>query len=253
MKFRTISRLIYLRRARHRGGHGIHSPFLFRLITAVIEDKQQYPEYQRHKDKRIQTLRMLTTCTDPSLSIIYNRFNINSSKPKKLLKKTEFPARFTKLIFRLIREFKPASVFHYGPSLGVNLSLIALATRDIPVSLICNDPEYNLLTENLRKDPQYSNIVSINESQEPSIPAPFTIINYPHDPQNSRKMIQKCIAQPCSDGILIIRGIHESKEMYNLWKELIANIIVRVSIDQFEIGIAMFRKGLQKEDFIHRF
>ena len=220
MKFRTISRLIYLKRARHRGGHGIHSPFLFRLITAVIEDKQNYPEYQKLKEIHNQTLKLLTACTDPTLNIICNRFNINSSKSKRVLKKTEFPARFIKLIFRLIREFKPASVCHYGPTLGVNLSLIALANKDIPVYQIFDDPEYDLLTENLRKDPLYSNILSINESQESSTPPPFTIINYPHDPPYSRKMIHTCIAQPCGDGVLIIRGIHESQAMYNLWKEI---------------------------------
>ena len=253
MKFSTISRLIYLRRARHRGGHGIHSPFLFRLITNVIEDKFQYPEYQSYKENRTKAIRLLTNFPDPTINIIFNRFNLSLSKPKKLYKKLEFPSKFGKLIFRLIREFHPAYIFHYGPTLGVNLILMAMANGEIPVYQVCDDPEYSLFADDLIKESECSNILTLTENQDPAVLPPFMVVNYPKNPELSRKMIQKYITHPGENDVLIIRGIHWSLEMETLWKELIINTNVRVTVDQFEIGIVLFRKGLQKEDFILRF
>ena len=253
MKFSTISRLIYLRRARHRGGHGIHSPFLFRLITSVIEDKSNYPEYKPYKDHQTKAIRLLANFPDPTVNLIYKRFNLSLSKPKKLYKKIEFPNRFGKLIFRLIREFQPSYIFHYGPTLGVNLTLMAMAKSDCPVYQICDEPEYSLFSGDLIKYSECSNILSLTENQEPSILPPFMVVNHPNNPGLTRNIVQKYIANPGENDVLIIRGIHQSLEMYTLWKELIGNNSVRVTIDQFEIGIALFRKGLQKEDFIHSF
>ena len=42
MKYCTRKWIAYLFTARHREGHGIHSPFLFRLITEVIENKGNF-------------------------------------------------------------------------------------------------------------------------------------------------------------------------------------------------------------------
>jgi hypothetical protein len=52
---------------------------------------------------------------------------------------------------------------------------------------------------------------------------------------------------------VIIRGIHESNRMESIWKDLIKNSRVRVSLDLFEIGIAIFSEKLQKEDFVLKF
>ena len=253
MKFSTISRLIYLRRARHRGGHGIHSPFLFHLITTVIEDKSKYPEYQTYKNKHKQAILLLTNFLDPTVNILFQRHNLSLSTPKKLYKKLEFPSKFGKLIFRLIREFHPAYIFHYGPTLGVNLILMAMANGEIPVYQVCDDPEYSLFADDLIKESECSNILTLTENQEPAVLPPFMVVNYPNNPELSRKMIQKYLTHPGENDVLIIRGIHRSLEMETLWKELIINTNVRVTVDQFEIGIVLFRKGLQKEDFILRF
>jgi hypothetical protein len=52
---------------------------------------------------------------------------------------------------------------------------------------------------------------------------------------------------------MIIRGIHRSAEMENIWQEVIKEKKVKVSLDLYEIGILLFRKKLQKQHFILRF
>jgi hypothetical protein len=250
MKFRTISRLIYSKRARHRHGHGIHSPFLFYLITKVIENKESCPEYNYFKSLKNKVFDSLDNFSDPSFIELYNEFGLPSSKPKKLFKKVELPIKYGKIVFQLIREFKPSSVISYGPTFGANLVILAIANNDSHVYHVINDPVSELIGMKLLKGQAIANIHFVAENPMPTIDPEFVMVNYPNNPDISRSVTQKFINKHSDDCVLIIRGIHNSKEMETIWQEMIASEKVHVSLDLFEIGITLFRKGLQKENYI---
>ncbi|HOH24274.1 MAG TPA: hypothetical protein PKY68_04215, partial [Bacteroidales bacterium] len=44
----------YYLHARHRRGHGVHSPFAYRLITAIIEEDYPYYCFNELEDKRVR-------------------------------------------------------------------------------------------------------------------------------------------------------------------------------------------------------
>jgi hypothetical protein len=253
MKFRTISRLIYLKRAQHRHGHGIHSPFLFRLITTVIEDKRRLPEYKKFREFNSNVLRLLETFSGPEFDKVFRQFEFKVSKPGKLYRKAELPLRYSKVVFRLIRYFNPASIIVHSQALGGNLAVMALANNQIPVYQVIDQPEFMLLCNEFLKDSGLTNIYFLTENSEQPVIHPFTIINYPNHPDISGNIADKCLGRQCEDNVMIIRGIHESKDMEVIWHKIIDSECVRVSLDLFEIGIVLFRKGLQKENFIHRF
>ncbi len=253
MKFRTISRLLYFKKARHRRGHGIHSPFLFNLITTVIENKRKVPEYKIFRQLKIESMQVLEKYSDQSPNKTYPHIFSHFTKPQKLYKKIELPLRYGKVVFRLIREFKPSSVIHYGPCLGVNLAVMALADQLIPAYQKIGVQEYEKFTMETLKDSSISNIYFLHENDLPAVHPELIMINYPYAPQMTRKIVQNHLENNGLNDVMILRGIHESKEMETIWQELIVNKNVRVSLDLFEIGIALFRAGLQKENFIHRF
>ena len=253
MKFRTLSRLIYLRRAQHRKGHGIHSPFLFRLITTVIENKERLPEYKTLNLLKKNAQELLLHGSDPLFDSVYKQFNLPSSKRKKLYNKVEMPIRYAKVIFRLIREFKPPVIFNYGSTFGTHLATMALANSESVVYQQSNNPAYELYCRELLNEFDIPNIRFNTEKVEATADPEFVIINYPENPALARIGIDQSLKMKGDNAVLIIRGIHESKEMEMVWDEIIESNNVRVSLDLFEIGIALFRKGLQKENFVHRF
>ena len=250
MKFRTISRIKYLKKARHRRGHGIHSPFLFYLITEVIENKERLPQFKSFKLLKKKTLDLIDFSLDSSAKKIYDQFDIRYTKPKKLYKKIELPEKYRQIVFHLIREFKPSSIIHYGPTLGVNPAILASVNLDIRVYQVNNDPFCELVSKRLLNDSAIANIQFTPENSVPEINSEFILLNCFNNSDLSQSLIQNFINQPSDDGVLIIRGIHESNEMESIWQNTIANQNIRVSLDLFEIGILLFRKGLQKENFI---
>jgi len=242
-----------LKKARHRRGHGIHSPFLFHLITTVVENRRSLPEYKILKDLKDKVLNLLNEYSDQSFAAIYNQFNLPLSNHRRFYRKVELPLRYGKVVFRLIREFKPSSVINYGPTFGANLALMAMASDDRIVYQLINNPVNELVSSELLKDLAITNVRFFLDNSAPSINPEFIMINYADNPDLSRSLVQKKLEMHGDDDVLIIRGIHESKEMEAIWREMIASESVRVSLDLFEIGIALFRTGLQKENFIQRF
>jgi hypothetical protein len=253
MKFRTIRRIIYLKKARHRRGHGIHSPFLFHLITEVVENRHKVSEYKIFKNIKDRALNLLEDSPEKILSTIYQQFNLTPSNPHRLYRKVELPLRYAKVVFRLLHEFKPLSLVSHGPSFGANLAFMALASCDTMVYQSVNDPACSLISNNLLKALAISNVQFFNENSSSIVKGEFVMINYPYKPAQSRSVFQTCLSVHGEDDVVIIRGIHESKEMEAIWQEGIDSESVRVSLDLFEIGIALFRCRLQKENFIQRF
>ena len=253
MKFRTISRLNYFKRARHRRGFGIHSPFLFRLITTVVEGKRNNPQYKSFKQLKRESINFLKRTVGLELENTFSQYNLPLSKSGKLYRKIELSLRYSKAVYRLIQYFHPTNIFYFGPTLGVNVHIACLANPKSTVYQIDDNPNLQRFAKELILNSNEMPINYLCEGALPSIKAEFCFVNYPYDPVLSREIVQKRIEGHGIDDVLIIRGIHESKEMEDCWSELIASTEVRVTLDLFEIGIALFRKGLQKENFTLKF
>jgi hypothetical protein len=253
MKFRIVRKLNYLKKARHRHGHGIHSPFLFRLITEVIENKTRLPEYNILRNERDQ-LSHLIKRKSAEVEIQTLRDSIfNLSGRKNLFKATELPLRYGRLIFRLITEFKPKSISCYGPSFGMNLLYLALPDKSTPVDFFQSDNYLCKSCQTVLQNEGVQNVSFVHNEELIDHSAEFIFMNLAFLPDETGKLIKAITAAQGENDVLIIRGIHESKQMEAIWKELIKDNKVRISLDLYEIGIILFQKKLQKEHFILRF
>lgn len=253
MKFRLPRKIKYLRKARHWHGHGIHSPYLFRLVTEVIEDKKQYPGYRIIRfQKSMITARVKEL--NHQKEITYNSAPLQSLiGKKKLFKNIELGYRYGKLMLRLVKEFKPTSVHYYGPTFGLNLLYLALADENITVNSFIADPPLNQFCEESIKSIPITNVrFQPSASKDPGIQE-FVFINLFFLPGETRNKIQQKLKLIGDNDVMIIRGIHRSAEMENIWQEVIKEKKVKVSLDLYEIGILLFRKKLQKQHFILRF
>jgi len=253
MKFRLPRKIKYLRKARHWHGFGIHSPFLFHLVTEVIEDKKRYPVYRIIQSSKKQiTNRVKEINYDQEIT--YNGIPLQSLiGKKKPFKSVELGYRYGKLMLRLVREFKPSSVFYHGPTFGLNLLYLALADENIPVNTHTTDPVMNQLCKEAIENIPVNNVNLEFEETTPSCVQEFVFINLSFLPGEARNKILLKLKLGGDDDVMIIRGIHKSGEMETLWQEVIKEKKVRVSLDLYEIGILLFRKKLQKQHFILRF
>ena len=253
MKFRIARKINYLNKARHRRGHGIHSPNLFRLITNVIENKQRLSAYKVLRDQQ-DRLSHLIKRYNAELGIqTFSDSILNSSRRKNLFKAVELPIRYGKLLYRLVNEFKPKSISCYGPSFGLNLLYLALSNESITVNFFQSDNFLRRICEETFKDAGVRNVKYCDHEYLPDEIADFVFVNFPYSPVEAEKSIQAQMDSHGENDVLIVRGIHESERMETIWMETIKSGSVKVSLDLFEIGIILFSENLQKEHFILRF
>jgi hypothetical protein len=249
MQYYQKAKFRYWLKAAHGGGHGIHSPFLFRLITKVIEDKRDYPAY-RIPENAEKNIRMMVKMMNRSSFETQNSCTLGNAS-YDIFKLHKLALRFDKLLLRLVNEFKPESISFNGSTLGGTLISIACSNRKTNVNATVSDLHYRMFCEKLVEIHAIENITISKESS--GTQADFIVIQHPLEPARSDSEMEKRINQSESDFVLIVSGIHVSEQIEAVWIKHKLNPIVRVALDLFDIGILICRKGLQKEEFILRY
>jgi hypothetical protein len=248
MKYCTRKWIVYLFKARHRKGHGIHSPFLFRLITEVIENKGKFsvwPMLAAAEENVRNTLRMVDTASYQKLYETERSSDCNVIKKLHLL-----PGKFDRLIFRLVNEFQPRSLSFYGSTFGVTLMAMALADRRIRLVAQVENDHYRSFCRRLIEVYDVGNIDFAGVGNVAA--SDFVVVQNPLNPDECSRVLAQIVAKSYN-GLIILCGIHTSSEMEAVWKSYQKEPQVRISLDLFEIGIFICKKGLQKENFVLRF
>ena len=123
-----LAYLRYLSRARDE--HSLHSPYLFALYTQVIRPEKS----SRKPFKAIQALRKQLSRSSQRITIsdFGAGSKVNASRQRTVSDITRHstkPARFGRLLFRLIQWSGAKNIIDLGTSLGVTTAYLAEATR----------------------------------------------------------------------------------------------------------------------------
>ncbi|MCE1197606.1 MAG: hypothetical protein LWW85_01450 [Marinilabiliales bacterium] len=249
MQYRSRRKFNHWLTARHKGGHGIHSPFLFRLITTVIENKGHYSAYpildsaRQNIENMLKMLDVRQFFGDSSLDR-----SIGGSGLKQL---HLLPAKFDRLIFRLVNEFQPDDLVFVGSGFGTTPLAMALADSRKPVTVLVGNHHFRSFCDRLF---ELYDLPNLKLSGFKPVPAsPFVVIQYPCDPPTCVAFLDFLRQEDDYHGTIILSGIHASPEMERIWDQCRSSEKVRISLDLFELGLLICWKGLQKEHFVLRF
>src|SRR6187431_2053268 len=122
--------LRYYFTASNSKGHGMHSPFVFEFITKTLNDKNDYPEYEKVESLRRQLLNdnVILEVEDFGAGSVIDKKNKRSVS--SIAKNAAKPKKFGQLLFRMIKHYQPATILELGTSLGITTSYFSLAKPD---------------------------------------------------------------------------------------------------------------------------
>lgn len=243
-------------------GHGTHSPFVFHFIKHVLNDKQEFPEYNRVEEQRKRFLADSSLLTIEDFGAGSTISKSNQRTVASIAKHAAKPKKFGQLLFRMVREYQPQTILELGTSLGITTSYLSLAKPDAKVVTLEGSPA---IADRARQNFQSLNLgkVSLVEGNFddtlmavvcglPAIDLCFIDGNHRCEP--TERYFQQLLPRLHNDSILIFDDIHWSKEMEDAWENIKAHPSVSSSIDLFFIGIVFFRKEFfEKQDFVIRF
>ena len=258
----ALKYLQYYFTASNGKGHGMHSPFIFHFITAVLNDKQHYIEYNKVEDLRKQLLKDKTVLLIEDFGAGSAVNKTNRRTVATIAKNSAKPKKFGQLLFRIVKEYQPKKILELGTSLGITTSYLSLAKQD---AIIITMEGAGEVAEVARKNLQPLSLQNIKIEQgnfDTTLPVvvrelssiDFAFIDGNHRQEPTERYFTELLPQTHNDSILIFDDIHWSGEMEQAWETIKGHPSVRCSIDLFFIGIVFFREEFrEKHHFSIRF
>lgn len=253
--FQIASRYFhYLLTASNGRGHGVHSPLVFEFITKVLTDRAVYPDYSRLEAKRRQLLRDLTLLQVEDFGAGSRVHPVRNRKVKDIAATSLKPAKYARLLYRMVRYYQPATVLELGTSLGVTAAYLASALPDNGRLITCEGaPAVAAQARSLFHDLGLRNIRIIEGNFDHTLPTllqepgriDFAFIDGNHREEPTLAYFEALLSKVHDRSILVFDDIHWSAGMEAAWKKIIGHPAVTVSIDLFFIGIVFFNPDVK--------
>jgi predicted O-methyltransferase YrrM len=240
--------------------HGVHSPFVFDLVTKCFYDKKIYPEYQALNEYRKFLLNSKTSIEVTDFGAGSRVFKSNTRAINQIAKNAGISPKRAELLFRITRYFQPETILEIGTSLGLATSALSLGNSNAKIITLEGCPNtINQCQLQLQKF-NINNVECINTKFEDYLktynlqPTTHNLIYFDgnHSKKATLDYFELLLPTITNDSVWIFDDIHWSKDMEEAWEIIKNHPKVKVTIDIFQCGIVFFRTEQEKEHFVIR-
>lgn len=253
--------LKYMLFSSHRRGHGVHSPFVFNLITSVFRNKTEPGIVLSIESLRKKML-------EDSTILNVTEFGSGSKHMKGNLRKLSDIARYSSvtkkyglLLSNLAREFGNRGILELGTSLGISALYLASGIKDSTVYTIEGSSEVASAARSYIDFSGFGNInISVGKFDDelPSIRAKgFTpglvFIDGDHRKESVIRYFSYISEFSGEDTVIVLDDIYSSPEMGEAWDYIRQDEKVSLTVDIFRMGLVFFRKGITRTDYVIRY
>lgn len=256
------SYLHFRKRSLPKGGHGIHSPFVFELYTTVISNDTKNPIFESIEAYRNELLNCDIGIIRKSIAESLNGgFRGELVKLSRLARMVSIPAHLGRLLFRLVEHARPEVIIELGTSVGISSMYLALANRNGMLYTIEGDEAVYGIAQKRFEAMGLTNITPICGTFETELPRlaneissfDFVFIDGDHNGTKLLQYFEVILPKLTANSIVVVDDIRWSEEMEKAWMEIKANRKVSISIDLFRCGVLFFRGGIAKQHFMLRY
>ncbi|MCA1965744.1 MAG: class I SAM-dependent methyltransferase [Flavobacterium sp.] len=240
--------------------HGVHSPFVFDLVTKCFYDATKYPEYEVLKSYRKSLLENKNTIDVTDFGAGSRVFKSNTREISKIAQTAGITPKNAELLFRIVRYFQPKSILEIGTSLGLATSALSLGNDKAKIITLegCPNTQKQAQVQLQEQNSNFQNIEFVNTEFSSYFKtldiSPITHHLIYFDGNHSKKAtldyFEALLPTISNDSVWIFDDIHWSADMEEAWEIIKKHPKVSVTIDTFQWGIVFFRAEQEKEHFI---
>lgn len=244
--------------------HGVHSPFVFSLLTKCFYDKKSKPEYAILKNYRKSLLQNKNFIEVTDFGAGSKVFKSNRRQISKIASTAGISPKRAELLFRVTHYFQPKNILEIGTSLGLATAALALGNPKAKVITLEGCPEtanqcqlqlqkfnFNNVNSIVTEFEKYFQDIKLRLKPETEN---FNLIYFDgnHSKKATLAYFDLLLPTIYNDSVWIFDDIHWSQEMEDAWEIIKNHPKVTVTIDTFQWGFVFFRYEQQKEHFIIR-
>lgn len=253
--------LIYLASSRHRRGHGIHSPFVFNLVSDVFRNKIGPDIVCSIEKTRESLLADSRTINVTDLGAGSKIMKSNLRKVSDIARYSSVPKKYGILLANLARTFGESGILEFGTSLGISTMYMAAHCPDAEIITMEGCPATSEIAADNFKKSKMNNITILTGSFDELLPelklkavSPgMVFIDGNHRREPVLKYFNEVAEMSGQESIVVIDDIHSSRAMSDTWNDIKRHEKVTASVDVFRMGMVFFRKGMARYDYTVRY
>lgn len=250
-----------LHRLRGKSRHGLHSPFVYRLVDEVIYDfhvKKVYDQIENIRAKLLSDNQMITV-TDLGAGSLVN--NNRQKKVSDIAHNALKPPKLAQLLYRLVDDLKPRNMIELGTCLGITSLYLKNAAPDARLFTLEGCPQTAGIATSVFKKANINDIKQITGNFDDTLPdvinglgqLDFVFVDGNHQKDATLNYFEWCLPKVHENTLLIFDDIYWSEGMKEAWNMIKSHPQVTVTVDLFWIGLVYFKSGQVKEAFLVRF
>ncbi|MDB4918671.1 O-methyltransferase [Mucilaginibacter sp.] len=245
-------------RLKAKNRHGVHSPFVYRLIDNVIYDFESKKVYAEVENVRKQLFidNRIITITDLGAGS-----HVNNNRQKKISDVAHNalkPPKLAQLLYRLVADLKPNNIIELGTCLGITTLYLQKAAPGAKVYTMEGCPETAKIAKETFKKGSIAAVEPVIGNFDDTLPGvienldqlDFVFVDGNHQKDATLQYFKWCLPKVHENTMLIFDDIYWSTGMKEAWAQIKAHPQVTVTIDLFWIGLVFFKPGQAKEDFL---
>ncbi len=258
--FRALKYLKYIFLAKHRKGHGKHSPFIFDLVSRIFRNKTEGNVVCNIEKVRKKLLSCHEIINVNDLGSGKDKRSTNLRKVSDIARNSPVPAKYGRLLSNLASEFGEPMILELGTSFGISTMYMASGSPGTILYTIEGCSAISEIASGNFIETGLNNIKSLTGSFDELIPVVFDSGVKPGlvfiDGDHRKKAVLRYFSQiaDASDlnTVIVIDDIHYSIEMEEAWNAIKFDEKVSVTLDVFRMGIVFFRSGITHKNYIVR-
>jgi len=240
-----------------KGPHGVHSPFVYNLITRVLRQRLIYSLREAIEKERGNLMRSndLLEVLDYGAGSRVQRGN--QRRVKEIARNTLQSASNAKALAILAEHSQAKCILELGTSLGITAAHLATALPHTKVFTIEGCPniasQAKAVWGRLGIDSIDLSIGSFSEVLEsvlkrmPSVD--FVIIDGDHRGSACREYLEEILPFTHENTVIILDDIYWSPSMTEAWQTIIKDNRFALTLDFFDFGVLYQTPGRVKEHF----
>lgn len=253
-----VQYLKYLAFARHSGGHGLHSPFMYEFTKKVLFDKKRYSDYEKIKAVAKDLKKTDLKIEVKELGGGSRVFSKESRKVSMVLKSSSVRRKYCQLLYRIARFYQAENIIELGTSVGMSSLFMAIGNRKGQVITLEGNKSLIEIAKSSSVKLNIDNINFIHGNFDTQLPKILTnkskvdlaFIDGNHTYEATLKYYS-IIRNHIGKGFIIFDDIYWSKGMQKAWTAIKAK--EHVCIDLYHFGIVIVGEQLTPGHYRIRF
>jgi len=250
----------YIRfRLKSTNHHGVHSPFVFNLLTKCFYDekpKNWYFKFNKYKQRLLENHNRIII---EDFGAGSKKLNNNKRKVSNIAKNAGISKKRGQLLGRLISYLNCDNILEIGTSLGIATVSMHLANPRAQIITLEGCKNTAAIAKESFEHFKFDSIVITKGNFNKTLPKildqntfDFIYFDGNHQKQPTIDYFEQCLMHVENDSVFVFDDIYWSKGMLEAWNFIKDHPKVTISIDTFYWGIVCFRKEQPKQHFTIR-